>query len=110
MNHSALMGEANRAAYLVHVRQQSRHGRKMASLKLRSESLALDELHAQVDKVLFLANVINGDDVGMVEASRRLGLLLQPLDQFVAVAEIPLNRNGLQRDRTPDNLIECLVN
>ena len=56
----------------------------------------LEKLHRHVGAAVFLSEVVDRDDVGMIEAGRRLRLALKPLTEvFVGPA---LGRHGLDGD------------
>ena len=76
MDYTALMRESNCAAHLVCIGQQRREDRQFACLKQAAQGLSLDKLHAEINKVFFLAHVIDSDDVGMVQSTSGLGFLL----------------------------------
>ena len=48
---------------------------------------ALEQLHRHVEEALLLPEVVHGDDVGVVEQGRRLGLALEALQGLVVGAE-----------------------
>ena len=109
MDDSTLVCESHRTAHLIGIGQQRRERRKFAPVEQRGECLALDELHAEVNEIFLLTDVIDGNDVGMIQPAGSFGFELQALDQLRAVAETLLDRNGLQRDRAADDLIVSLV-
>ena len=66
-------------------------------------------IDAQVDDVVLLSDVINGDDVGVIQPSGGLGFLLESLDQFVAVRSIVINRDGFQCNGASDEFVVGFV-
>ncbi len=63
----------------------------------------------EVNNIVFLAHVIDGDDVGMIQPTRCFGFLLEAFDEFIAARSVAVNRDGLQRYGTPDALVISFV-
>ncbi len=73
------------------------------------EFLAPDELHGNVGGAVFLAVVVDGDDAGMGDPARRLGLALEARqDAFHLLGVEQRGLDGLDRDRAFDLRIESL--
>ena len=82
------VGEGEAVADLLHERELvvERLDAAAAADQLL-EVAALEQLHRHVDLALLLAEVVDGDDVRVVEAGRRLGLALEALAQVVVGAD-----------------------
>ncbi len=104
-----MVGKPNRGTNLLRVGEQHGDRRKFTALHQRRECCSLDVLHAQIDKTFFYANVINGDDVGMVEIAGGLGLAHQALRQRIAFFRSAAQGNGFQRHRPVDELVVGLI-
>ncbi len=89
------MSETNGATDLVGVRNQSRKRRKFSLVLQGQQRCAFYKLHAQINDALVLANIVDGNDVGMVQIAGGLGFLFEPLHQFVVVGEVAVHRNSL---------------
>ena len=65
-----------------------------------AQGLSLDQLHGDVEGAVGLADVVDGQDVGMIQGRGRAGLLLE------ALAAIGIRRDGggqdLDRDLAPE--------
>ena len=68
------------------------------------EGLAVDELCDEQGAAVLLAHLVEGDDPGMVEARRGLGLA-----QHAVAAGRPAGIDRLDRDRALEATVPCLV-
>jgi hypothetical protein len=106
VDHVAGMGEGQPVADLLH---ESELGRRRPGLPAGDQLLEvapLEELHGQVGAPAVLAEIEDGDDVGMVEAPRGLGFTLEPLAQL---GDGPHRRgHRLQGDVATDNRVPSL--
>jgi hypothetical protein len=59
---------------------------------------AVEELHDDVGAALFLADVVDGANVGMIQRGRRLGFALEPAQSLGIAGDIV--RKELERDET----------
>jgi hypothetical protein len=98
MNDPLLVGVAQRQAQL------RRHGDRLGQVGRRpaEERLAVDQLHDDVGLAVDFAGVVDGHDVGMVEAGRQAGLVQQPL--AVIGGQVRLAHN-LDRHRAVQQLV-----
>ena len=94
VNHTARMRKSNCCADLVSPRKERRQRWHSHVSQQRRQRDPFHVLHAEVDDVVFLSDVINRDDIWMIQASGRLGLLLEPFDQFFAVGSVVINGDG----------------
>src|SRR5690242_15944193 len=109
VDHAVRMREAHGVADLFRVREERKQRRKLMACEQRGESLALDELHTQINEILLLADIVNRDNVGMIESACGLRFLLETLDEFAAIAEVRLNGDRFEGDRASDDLIVRFV-
>jgi hypothetical protein len=73
------------------------------------ELVALEELHRHVRHLVGLADVVDGDDVGMVQAPRGLDLLLEALLVLLQLLAREVQVDRLDRDRAVDDRVDRLV-
>jgi hypothetical protein len=66
------------------IRTHSGNREALVAVEVVLELLPGDELHRDERDALVLAVLVNGDDVRMVETSRRLRFALEPLDHLAA--------------------------
>ena len=64
----------------------------------RAQLLALQEFHRHVGEMAAFPHVVDGDDVGMIEAARGLGLLVEAPLVFRHLLRIERHADGLDRD------------
>ena len=82
----------------------------LVRLEVFLELAALDELHRDVPDAVVLAEIVDRDDVGMVEASRRLRLAAKARDHGRRVfAGKLVGADRLQRDDALDHRIVAFV-
>src|SRR5882672_4276625 len=65
---------------------------------LGAELDSLEKLHRHVSEVALLAEIVDGDDIGMGELARGLGFEEKPLVEFLAPFHLVGKDDGLQRD------------
>src|SRR5262249_19779984 len=75
----------------------------------RAQLAALEKLHGHEHDVAALADVVDGDDVGMVEPARRLGFLVEARLVFRHLARVERHVDGLDRDRAVEQWIARAV-
>src|SRR6476660_10361341 len=56
-----------------------------------------------------MADVVDGNDIGMVQAAGGLGFALEPLDDLVMAGRITAYGDGLQRNGAADHMVLGLV-
>jgi hypothetical protein len=78
-----------------------------AALEQLGQRAAAEVLHDEVDDLARLADAVDGDDVGMLEAGSRSGLPLEPLDELLV--ERQGERQHLDRDVTLQMAVVRLV-
>ena len=102
MNHVPRVGEAERAAHLLHPAQLLDEGHRRGLPDHVRHRLALDVLHDDVRHAVGVAEVVDGDDVGVRERAGRASLLRE------ALAELVRRNVGLQqfdRDESVDRRV-----
>ncbi len=82
-----------------------------ALLDQGGEGLALHKLHGQVRDPSLLADVEEGDDVGMGERARDSGLVVEPLDERFVLGALArdVQADGLDREGALDQGVEGFV-
>ena len=109
VHHAALVSVCQTLCHLRGDRQRARHRQRLAGQEQRAQLGALDVLHRHVALGLGLADVVDGDDVGMVEAARRARLLVEAL--FVHLRAVAVHRHvdGLDGDDALQHRVLRLV-
>ena len=108
MDDAVVVGVVERAADLAAVLGDLLEGEHaLRRLQDVRQALAGQELHGEEGRVAFLADVEDGDDVGMRERARRLELALEPGLQLVELGllEAGLGPHHLDRDLPSDDRI-----
>ncbi len=99
-----------RVEQLAHDPHDFGHREAFVFLEIAFELASVHELHCDEGGAVVLTEIVNGNDIGMIEASRGLGFALKTrhyivrLDPFELVAAY-----GFQRDRALYARVECLV-
>jgi hypothetical protein len=99
--------EAERLEHLVRVRERLGDRQRAAGHDELLEAAALDHLHCDVVRPLGLAAVVDGDDVGMRERRRRLGLAPEALDEKLVVRVAIVQ--DLDRHAATEILVLCEI-
>ncbi len=98
VNDVPLVGEVQPVGDLGGDRRGALHGQMARAGYDLLEPDAVDELHRQVRDAVGLADVVDGDDVGVLELRGNLGLALEAVDQLLEARSSrgqPLQANGL---------------
>src|SRR2546429_3710951 len=70
---------------------------------------SLEKLHRHVGEVVFLPEIVDGDDMGMRELARGLGFEEETLVEFLAPFRVVRKDDGLQRDDAVESRVLGLV-
>ena len=73
-------------------------GVERALFQPRAQIGAVEELHGEIRDAVFLAEIVRGDDVRVIELARRLGLEKEALLVFLAARRSLAEDDRLQRD------------
>ena len=104
------VGHFQRTQQLAHDAQDFPGVEVVAGVEIGLQLLAMHVLHDDIGKVLFLAVVIDGDDVGMIELAGGLGLDQEAAGMLLGLARIKLIRaDGLDGDGALDDGVEALI-
>ena len=79
MNDAPLMRVVERAASLQGVCKLQSVGEVCTMGDNLFQAFAFDQLHLDVVEIFFVTHVIDGDDVGMLQSTRRLRFPVEPL-------------------------------
>jgi hypothetical protein len=71
------------------------------------QAFALNQFHRDVGKILFVTHVVDGDDIGMLQSTRRLRFPVESLEQIWIVCEA--GRDGFQSDESIDDRVARAV-
>ena len=72
------------------------------------EAAAFDELHGNEGRVIFVAQFVDGHDIGMLESASRARFLIEALERIGLRAQAA--RDGLQSDEPADKRVAGLIN
>jgi hypothetical protein len=86
-----------------------RHRQHDAGVEELAQRLSLEVLHRDVGHIVGLAHVVDGDDVGMTEASRGLGFPVEALLEIGALLARELEADRLDRNGAFDHRVDRLV-
>ena len=73
------------------------------------QGLALDVLHGDVEDAILLAGVVDGDDVGMIERTRRARLVAEAAQQVFGIQAVGVQPRGLDGHGAADVGVGGLV-
>ena len=72
------------------------------------QALAFDQLHRNVGEILLVAHVVDGDDVGMLQSTRRLRFPVESREQVGIVRET--GGDSLQSDESINDRVTRAIN
>ena len=98
MHDAVLVGVGEPFRHLGRDLDRARGRERLAGRHQRAQLAALEELHRHVGDVAALADVVDGDDVGMVEAARGLGFLVEARLVLRHLLRVERHVDGLDRD------------
>ncbi len=99
-----------RIEHLRHDANDVGNGEPLVRLEILLELAALDELHGDEPDAVVLAEIVDRNDVGMAEPSRRLGLAAEARnDGRRCFACQLIGANGLERNNALDHRIVAFV-
>ena len=78
---------------------RARDRQRLAGGEERAQLLALQEFHRHVGEVAALADVVDGDDIGVVEAAGGLGFLVEAPFVLLHLLRVERHVDGLDRDQ-----------
>ena len=107
MDDVVAMGIAERRADLLQNAQPVGHGELRAGADQLVQRLALHALHHNVGGSVVVAQVVNGDDIGVVEPARSAAFLVEA-GQHVGVAHEALGQ-GLDGHLAADLLVDAAI-
>src|SRR5205809_144224 len=96
VHHTALMGVSQGAGRFPENPLDLRHGKRLLLVEQILERGARDVLHDEVVEPALALDAIDGNDVGVIELGRGLGLLLEAAHHLVVLSDV--GRQHLDRD------------